>query len=39
MMTQADRRKLEVFGVWIWTRIKKISRVDKITNNEMRRKC
>jgi len=31
-MTQADRRKLEAFVMWIWKRMEKIRWLDKVTN-------
>ena len=36
-LTQTDRR-LEAFKMWIWRRMEKISRLDKVTNEEVLRR-
>jgi len=33
-----DRRRLEAFEIWTWRRMKKISWLDKVTNEEVRRR-
>ena len=37
-LTQTDRRRLEAFEMWIWRRMKKISWLDKVTNEEVLRR-
>ena len=34
-MTQADRKRLEAMEMWVWTRMEKISWVDKISSEEV----
>jgi len=34
-MTKADRERLEVFEMWVWQRMEKISWVDKVRNVEV----
>jgi len=35
---QIDRRRLEAFEMWIWSRMEKISWRDKVTNKEVLRR-
>jgi len=34
-LTQTDRRRPEVFEMWIWRRMEKISWLDKVTSEEV----
>jgi len=36
-LKQTDRRRLEAFEMYIWRRMEKISRLDKVTNEEVLR--
>jgi len=34
-LIQADKRKIEAFEMWVWRRMSKVSRADKVSNAEV----